>query len=80
MYRQEFPFADGSPMRELASFYRECSAAAGAWGAAGGAVASSAELRAQTEAQLRAAELAAPDFDRLLAAMAQDPRRARRTP
>lgn len=79
MYRQEFPFADGSPMRELASFYRECSAAAGAWPAAA-AVASGAELRAQTEAQLRAAELAAPDFDRLLAAMAQDPRRARRTP
>ncbi|CAH2103077.1 unnamed protein product [Euphydryas editha] len=64
----EFPFADGSPMAELASFYQECvaaRAAAGTWPAP------ELDERASDSlaCQLRACEDAMPEFDRLLAAM-----------
>ncbi|XP_045784595.1 autophagy-related protein 13 homolog [Maniola jurtina] len=67
----EFPFADGSPIAELANFYRECmqarSAASGDWASTAAPV-----DRATVAAQLRKCEEAVPEFDSLVAALCGD--------
>ncbi|XP_023944475.1 autophagy-related protein 13 homolog [Bicyclus anynana] len=66
----EFPFAEGSPIAELANFYRECMQARSASG--GEAWASAPVDRAAMAAQLRSCEEAVPEFDSLVAALCGD--------
>ncbi|XP_050360429.1 autophagy-related protein 13 homolog isoform X2 [Nymphalis io] len=68
----DFPFADGSPMTELASFYQECVAARAAAGAWEPAPERDVLARDVLARQLRAYEDAVPEFDNMLAAMLSD--------
>ncbi|XP_041986805.1 autophagy-related protein 13 homolog [Aricia agestis] len=62
----EFPFADGSPITELASFYQECVAARCASDAWDNTASTDSTALAR---QLQAFEDAVPEFDNLLADM-----------
>ncbi|CAH0716754.1 unnamed protein product, partial [Brenthis ino] len=71
----EFPFADGSPITELANFYQECvqARAAGLWGGetgpgAGAGAGAGCEAVALAD-QLRMYEDAVPEFDNMVASM-----------
>ncbi|XP_026500696.1 autophagy-related protein 13 homolog [Vanessa tameamea] len=68
----EFPFADGSPMTELASFYQECVAARAAAGEWEPAPERDVLARDVLARQLQAYEDAVPEFDNMLAAMLSD--------
>ncbi|KAI5636962.1 autophagy-related protein 13 domain-containing protein [Phthorimaea operculella] len=66
----EFPFADGSPITELANFYQECLQARSSSGEWGEACAGAASADSDTLAhQLKMYEDAVPEFDNMVASM-----------
>ncbi|KAM3968603.1 autophagy-related protein 13 homolog [Aphomia sociella] len=67
----DFPFADGSPMAELANFYQECLQARSAseeWTDVMGEVSASTDSESLSQ-QLKMFEDAVPEFDNMVAAM-----------
>lgn len=68
---QDFPFADGSPITELANFYQECLQAKSAsdeWTDIIGEVSVSTDSESLSQ-QLKMYEDAVPEFDSMVASM-----------
>lgn len=70
-FQQDFPFADGSPIAELANFYQECLQARSATDEWTDII---AEASASTDSeslaqQLKMFEEAVPEFDSMVASM-----------
>lgn len=68
---QDFPFADGSPITELANFYQECLQAKSAsdeWTDIIGEVSVSTDSESLSQ-QLKMYEEAVPEFDSMVASM-----------